>query len=318
LERELVAQGMTAGRDMPGLPLSIIVVSFNMSRELPRTVRSLSPDLQHGVAAEDYEIIVVDNGSTIPPTPEEVMSWAPNGRLLVVGENARPSPVQAINDALAESRGELVGVFIDGARIASPGVLAGALDAAKLQPTPVIGVFSFHLGPDIQSRSTQNGYDRTAEDRLLNSVRWEEDPYRLFEIAVFADSSAGGWFSTPAETNALFLKRAKWLELGGFDPAFKSPGGGLANLDLWARLCGDPSIRPALLLGEATFHQVHGGVATNAASSPWEHFHAEYVRIRGHDYQKPSVSPWLFGRFQDRHLRSVGDSVVGWAERMRT
>jgi len=307
---------MTAGPDGP--LLSVIVVSYNMARELPRTIRSLSPQLQQGVAAEDYEIIVVDNGSSVPPTLEEVRSWATNGRLVVVGDDAQPSPVPAINAALAEAQGELVGVFIDGARIASPGVLSGALDAAKLQPSPAIGVLSFHLGPEVQSRSTQNGYDQDAEDRLLASVRWEEDPYRLFDIAVFADSSASGWFSTPAETNALFLEREKWIELGGFDPAFKSPGGGLANLDLWARLCGDPGVRPCLLLGEATFHQVHGGVATNAATSPWEHFHDEYVSIRGKAYQRPNVSPWLIGRFQDRHLRTVGDSIVGWADRMRS
>jgi glycosyltransferase involved in cell wall biosynthesis len=303
---------------MAELALSIIVVSFNMSRELPRTIFSLSPGLQRGVAAEDYEIIVVDNGSKIPPTLDEVSSWSPNARLLVVGDKAQPSPVAAINEALAAARGEVVGVFIDGARIASPGILAGALDAAKLHPEPAIGVFSFHLGPDIQSRSAQTGYDQAVEDRLLAGVRWQEDPYRLFDIAVFAESSASGWFSTPAETNALFLRREKWLELGGFDPAFKSPGGGLANLDLWARLCGDPSMRPYLLLGEATFHQVHGGVATNAVRSPYDDFHAEYVRIRGHDYQKPSVSPWLIGRFHDRHLRSAGASLVSWVERLRS
>ena len=302
---------------MPKPLLTIIVVSFNMSRELPRTIRSLSPSLQRDIAAEDYEIIVVDNGSKTPPTLDELKSWSPNARLLVVGDKAQPSPVKAINDALSGARGDLVGVFIDGARIASPGILAGALDAAKLHPGSAIGIFSFHLGPDIQSRSTQTGYDQAAEDRLLAGVRWEEDPYRLFDIAVFAESSASGWFTTPAETNALFLRREKWLELGGFDPAFKSPGGGLANLDLWARVCGDPNMRPYLLLGETTFHQVHGGVATNAAKSPWDDFHAEYVKIRGHEYQKPTVSPWLIGRFQDRHLRSAGDSVVGWVERMR-
>ena len=45
---------------------SIVVISYNMARELPRTIRSLSPALQRGVSAEDYEIIVVDNGSTQP------------------------------------------------------------------------------------------------------------------------------------------------------------------------------------------------------------------------------------------------------------
>jgi Glycosyl transferase family 2 len=296
--------------------LSIIVVSFDMPRELPRTITSLSPHLQRDIAAADYEIIVVDNGSANPPRAEDVAAWSPNARLMTMGDEANASPVEAINAALTTCRGDLVGVFVDGARMASPGVLAGAIAAAKLHPAPAIGVLSFHLGPDVQSRTVQAGYDRAAEDRLLAGVRWEEDPYRLFDIAVFAESSASGWFTAPAETNALFMRQSSWRALRGYDPAFKSPGGGLANLDIWARICANPHMRPCLLLGEATFHQVHGGVATNAARSPWDAFHAEYVRIRGHDYVKPTVTPWLLGRFQDRHLGSAGISVAGWAERM--
>ena len=44
--------------------LSLIVISFNMRRELPRTIRTLSPSMQRGLGSADYEIIVVDNGST--------------------------------------------------------------------------------------------------------------------------------------------------------------------------------------------------------------------------------------------------------------
>ena len=302
---------------MAELPLSIIVVSYNMARELPRTLRSLSPALQQGVAANDYEIIVVDNGSAEPPSAEAAASWSSNARVMAIGAGAERSPVRAINQALQACRGALVGVFVDGARMASPGVLGGAVAAAKLHPAPAIGVYSFHLGPDVQSRSVQTGYDQAAEDALLAGVAWEQDPYRLFDIAVFAESSASGWFTAPAETNALFMRREHWIALGGFDPAFQSPGGGLANLDLWARICGSPDMQPCLLLGEATFHQIHGGVATNAARSPWDDFHAEYVRIRGRDYQKPDIAPLLVGRFQDRHLRSAGISVAGWAERAR-
>ena len=45
------------------LDLSVVVVAHDMSRELPRTVRSLAPDYQRGVKADDYEVIVIDNGS---------------------------------------------------------------------------------------------------------------------------------------------------------------------------------------------------------------------------------------------------------------
>ena len=45
----------------PGL--SLVVVAYNMTREFPRTIRSLSPEIQRGVDAEAFEIIVVDDGS---------------------------------------------------------------------------------------------------------------------------------------------------------------------------------------------------------------------------------------------------------------
>ena len=52
---------------MSGAPsLSVVVVVYDMARELPRTLRSLSPDHQRGIAAGDYEVIVVDNGSPEP------------------------------------------------------------------------------------------------------------------------------------------------------------------------------------------------------------------------------------------------------------
>jgi glycosyltransferase involved in cell wall biosynthesis len=300
----------------PPLALSVIVVSYNMSRELPRTIRSLGPGLQRDIAAEDYEIIVVDNGSPTPPTAAEVEAAAPNAQLIVMGEGASPSPVVAINRALAAARGELIGVFVDGARMASPRVLAGALDAARIHATPAIALLSFHLGREQQQRSVLTGYDQAAEDRLLAGADWETDPYRLFDISVLAESSASGWFTAPGETNALFLKRDDWRALGGYDVAFQQPGGGLANHDIWARACAGRDVAICLLLGEATFHQVHGGVATNSPVSRWDSFHDEYVRIRGHAYERPTATPHLIGRFQDRHLRSVATSLSGWAARV--
>ncbi|HAU37823.1 MAG TPA: hypothetical protein DCX07_08915 [Phycisphaerales bacterium] len=45
--------------------LSIVVTVYNMRREAPRTLRSLTPEYQ-GVDAETYEVIVVENGSSEP------------------------------------------------------------------------------------------------------------------------------------------------------------------------------------------------------------------------------------------------------------
>lgn len=290
------------------LPLSIIVIAYEMARELPRTIRSLSPTFQQGIAAEDFEIIVVDNGSRVPPTPAEVACWSPNARLLLTA-NPQVSPVPAINQALEQVEGELVGVLIDGARMASPGLLATAIKAARLHSRAVIGTLAFHLGPDVQMRSVHAGYNQEVEDTLLAASGWEEDPYRLFDISKFAGSSANGWLTNPSETNALFLRREHWREIGGFEPRFVAPGGGLANLDIWRRLCEDNSNEILLLFGEATFHQVHGGVATNALQSPWDHFHAEYAAIRGQSFAPHDVTPLLFGRPHPKVLASLQTSL---------
>lgn len=293
----------------PSLPLSVVVVGYNMARELPRTIRSLSPALQRDIGGEDYEIIVVDNGSPQPPTPEEVRAWSPNARLIVM-PNPTVSPVPAINRGLSEASGELVGVFIDGARMASPRLLAGALEASRLHPRTVVGTLAFHLGPDVQMRSILNGYDQAVEDRLLESICWEEDPYRLYDISVFAGSSELGWFVTPAETNALFLSCGHWRELGGYDPRFVTPGGGLVNLDIWERLCADPTARIVMLMGETTFHQVHGGIATNNRQNPWDQFHDEYVAIRGKNYARPHIEPLFIGRPHSTCLPSFQESLA--------
>ena len=54
---------------------------------------------------------------------------------------------------------------------------------------------------------------------------------------------------------------------GGFDDSFSMPGGGYANLDLFERLGSSPGVNVASLLGEGTFHQVHGGTTTNVADA---------------------------------------------------
>ena len=294
--------------DMAAPRLSIVVIGFNMARELPRTIRSLSPQMQKGINLADYEVILVDNGSTKPFDEAELRRWIPDLAVHRM-EKATVSPVPAINRGIEMARADLVGVCIDGARIASPGMLAAALAASRLHPRPVIGSIAFHLGPDVQMRSVLNGYDQATEDALLASIDWEDDGYRLFEISSFAGSSERGWFELPAESNAVFLMAEHWRALGGYDAGFLTPGGGLANLDLWARVCADESAEVIMLLGEATFHQVHGGVATNSLVSRWDLFEAEYIRLRGHPYRPPSRQPVFFGRLPNSAASSLRLSV---------
>ena len=52
--------------------LTVVVVAYGMSRELPRTLQSLAPTFQEGIDPGDYEVVVVDNGS---PTPVDPALW---------------------------------------------------------------------------------------------------------------------------------------------------------------------------------------------------------------------------------------------------
>jgi glycosyltransferase involved in cell wall biosynthesis len=290
------------------MKLSVIVVSYNMARELPRTIRSLSGSMQRGISPQDYEVIVIDNGSKQAFDEAACRRWLPE---LIVHhmKDATVSPVPAINKGLEIANGDLVGVLIDGARMASPGMLASALMASRLHARPAVGTLSFHLGREVQMQSVRKGYDQRAEDALLESCGWEGDGYCLFDISVFAGSSHRGWFHLPAESNALFLKPADWEDIGGYDEAFAAPGGGLANLDTWKRICDDESFFVVMLLGEATFHQVHGGIATNSVCPPMEQFHAEYQRIRGRAFTAPARQPHFFGSLAPQALRSIERSA---------
>lgn len=290
-----------------------------MAREAPRTLHSLSGSYQRDIASQDYEVIVVDNGSPAPLGEAAVRACGANFQYRYV-ENAPPSPAAAVNLGVEMSRGEIVCIFIDGARLASPGLLSTALSGFALYPDPVVATLAWHLGPDVQQRSTLAGYDRAREDQLLEGIDWPAEGYRLFEISVFAASSREGFFVTPAESNALFLRREAFHELGGYDPAFDLPGGGLVNLDFFGRALERGGSPLVVLLGEGTFHQIHGGASTGAPDpgvDRFQQFAEQYRRIRGKPYRvrhKPAV---YLGGLPPQALTHLEVSLGRWKNRLR-
>ena len=285
----------------PAPRLSIIVVVFNMRREAPRTLFSLSTAYQRHVTAEDYEVIVVENGSPEPLAAAEVAQFGSNFRYVWI-DNASPSPAGAINRGVALSKAPFVGIMIDGARMATPGVVALALECLGGFARAVVGTVGFHLGPDTQMYSLRHGYNQTVEDELLTRVDWRNHGYRLFEIGSQAGSSPLNWLGTINESNLIFLSRMLFEELGGYDEQFALPGGGIVNLDFYRRACELPNSTLLTLFGEATFHQVHGGAITNQPASELprrlQTYGEEYLRIRGVPFERPTRQPLLFGHTQ--------------------
>jgi hypothetical protein len=117
------------------------------------------------------------------------------------------------------------------------------------------------LGPAWQPESVSQGYDERSEHVLLEKIRWWENGYRLFEIAAPTPQVRAGLSVPAAESNCVFLERDLFERIGGFDERYAQPGGGFVNLDFYARAVGAAE-RVWTVLGEGTFHQVHGGAAT--------------------------------------------------------
>ena len=283
------------------------MVVHDMARELPRTLRSLSPSHQLGLTADDYEVIVVDNGSAPPVGPELLASFEGQLRFERI-DPAPASPARAANHGLQAAGADLVGLLVDGARLASPGLLAEARRAARLAPRPVITAPAFHLGPVRHMRATEAGYDQATEDRLLAESGWEADGYRLFDISTLAGSWGRGLFGPAGESSSLFCPRTIWDELGGLDERFTLPGGGLVNHDLYRRVCGLEGVEIVVLLSEGTFHQYHGGAATSRRYS-WDEMHADYQAIIGAPHRPPSNPPLYVGRARPALLPLIEHSA---------
>jgi hypothetical protein len=292
----------------PRPTLSVVVVAYDMARELPRTLRSLSPAHQRGIEACDYEVIVVDNGSPTPVDPSLADGFGGRLRLEWL-DPAPPSPARAANHGIELADGDLVGLVVDGARLASPGLLGGALRATSLAPRPVITAAALHLGDVPHMRAAEVGYDQAVEDELLAGSGWEEDGYRLFSISTLAGSSGRGLFGPMGESSSLFLHREAWEALGGLDERFALPGGGLVNHDLFRRACALPDAELIVLLGEATFHQHHGGAATSRRFT-WDEMHADYESITGTGHQPPDNEPLYMGHVDPEVLPLIERSAA--------
>ena len=273
--------------------LAILIVVYNMRREAPRTVFSALPPYQKDVSADDYEVLILENGSTAP-LPESYIAALPRNVRYLSVPDPRPSPVQALNWGVTQTTAENLLVCIDGARILSDRLVSAGLEQLDRHPDAFVYTPGYHLGPDVQTRSVPAGYDQDAEDVLLSDANWQNHPDRRFDISTRAESSAGAPFARIAESNAFLLSRRLFEEVGGYDPRFRMPGGSYCNLELFARYVTRPDALNIMLWGEGSFHQVHGGVATNNVL-PERQMQAEFERVMGHKFVLPDYETLFAG-----------------------
>jgi cephalosporin hydroxylase len=289
--------------------LSVVVVFRNMRREATRTLHSLSRAYQQGVEDLDYEVIAVENGSEHDERlgDELVSSFGPEFRYIDVGDEATPSPAWAANRGMAVSNGRAIALMIDGAHLLTPGVLRNGMLGLSAYAPAVVTTKQWYVGPGQQPEAVAHGYDREVEDRLFERIDWPLDGYRLFEIGHFIGER--DWFDGDWESNCVFMPRRLLDQVGGMDEAFSKPGGGFVNLDLFERMAASPDVTVVAILGEGSFHQVHGGTTTNAAD-PAERseligsYEQQYEELRGHRFRVPSEPMHYVGMLRDSARRT--------------
>ena len=282
------------------IDLTVVVVAYDMRREADRTLHSLSRDYQRGIDDLDYEVIVVENGS-----PDEgrlgedlVRSFGSEFRYLDLGADATPSPTDALNRGIKAARGRAIALMIDGAHVLSPGVLRLGMAGLRTYEPAVVAAQQWYVGPGQQPDMVDAGYDQAKEDELFDRISWPSDGYRLFEISHFIGER--DWFDGFWESNCLFVPRELLEQVGGLDDSFATPGGGYANLELFERLGASPDVTVVSILGEGSFHQVHGGTTTNDGArddrrSKILAYGDHYRELRGRTHRGPAKTVHYVG-----------------------
>lgn len=272
--------------------ISIVVVIYNMKREAERTFYSLSKLYQIGVQ-NDYEVIVIDNGSDERLEEGFVKNFGDNFQYYYI-ENAPSSPAMAVNFGLSKAKGEIVGIIIDGARLVTSGIIGKTEKIFEERQNPVVAVLGYHLGSDLQSKSVLNGYNKDIEDDLLAKIDWKNHPEKLFDVSVFAGSNPKGFEGDIAESNCIFLKKSLYEEIGGMNEKFTLAGGGLVNLDFFKRIVERDDTEIVFLKDEGTFHQLHGGIMSNSfdteqSINKFKKYCENYREITGKEYVVPKI-----------------------------
>ena len=196
--------------------------------------------------------------------------------------------------------------MIDGAHVVTPGVLRFGLAGLRTYEPAIVATQQWYVGPGQQPLAMDHGYDEEYEDRLFDAIQWPHAGYRLFEIGHFVGDR--DWLDGVWESNCIFVTRKQLAQVGGFEESFSMAGGGYANLELYERLGTSPDITVATIIGEGSFHQVHGGTTTNQTDAAERRdrvfgYGRHYAEMRGRMFRGPGKPLHFVGRIMSEAAR---------------
>lgn len=232
--------------------LSVVMLVQGTPRQSENAIFSLSAAYQRNVREQDYEIVVVETRSNEMLGRGRVEKIASNVRYFEHGHGGL-GPNVPWKLGITKARAALVGVLLDGASVATPGVVEHALWASRIGERALYAVPSHHLRPvTLPARGRKQEGDG-ANLALLESVDWRKWGYRLFEIAIENEWPTGSPSDPIVDCSFLFCQRALWDEI-----AERTANDGAEPFD---ELCRLEQTKLVVPWSEGTFHQYHAGIA---------------------------------------------------------
>lgn len=207
------------------MKLSVVTPTHNKRNLLRRTLDSLG---RQTLDAGDYEVVVVDDGST-DGTAAMLAAYRPEYTLRVVEAESNRGRAAARNLGIAQARGEVV-VFLDDDMELVPGFLEAHLEL-HADPDRVAGVGNVQNHPEV----TMAPIDRYMSTRGAQKILGREPlPWKYFS------------------TNNSSVRRGDLDALGGFDENFTTYG--FEDLELGWRLVTEREVTLRFVEGARSLH----------------------------------------------------------------
>lgn len=270
---------------------SIVVPTYNDPINLRRCLQSLQH--QQGIARDDWEVLVVDNGSEKRTSQAiEAFQTSLPLRYLYIPRTSDSNRSRARNRAIRAARGEVI-IMIDGDQIAAPNVVALHRDAHRAQH-------------DIAAVGSRSRLRLGAYDDVMLSQRFATEAMPPIDRIDIRDRSFGvlGVDLEDLETawhyfwsmNAS-VRRSALLDVGLFDESFR--GWGLEDSELGYRL-GLTGVAFRHLRDAVVYHphmppspgSVHAQWRSNLGRFCDKHGSASVEAQREFDLEVDSDRPW--------------------------
>ena len=222
----------------PRPSLSVVVVAYDMARELPRTLRSLAPGYQRGIARR--RLRGDRRRQRVARPVDAALLDAFRGQLRSARiDPAPPTPARAANLGHRAGRRRLRRPADRRRAAREPGAARPrAARAPRSRRGPIVATLGWHLGPtrhmDARDGRLRPGRRGRAPRRARLGAR---------RLPAVLDQHARGVVGTRMvradgrEQRAVHGRSRCGSELGGLDERFVLPGGGLSNHDLYRRAC---------------------------------------------------------------------------------